>query len=47
MRRTVTWFENTDKPVAEVAFDLGYTDASHFTCRSAAAPESRLRCSSG
>lgn len=31
MRRAVGWLECTDKPVVEIAFDLGYTDASNFT----------------
>ena len=31
MRRAVDWLDNTDKPVAEIAFDLGYTDGSNFT----------------
>lgn len=31
MRRAADWLDNTDKPVAEIAFDLGYTDASNFT----------------
>jgi AraC-like DNA-binding protein len=30
-RRAADWLQNTDKPVAEIAFDLGYTDASNFT----------------
>jgi AraC-like DNA-binding protein len=31
IRRAADWLDNTDKPVAEIAFDLGYTDASNFT----------------
>ena len=31
VRRAATWLECTDKPVMEIAFDLGYTDASNFT----------------
>ena len=31
VRRAVTWLERTHKPVVEIAFDLGYTDASNFT----------------
>ena len=31
MHRAAHWLDNTDKPVAEIAFDLGYTDASNFT----------------
>jgi AraC-like DNA-binding protein len=31
VRRAETWLERTDKPVMEIAFDLGYTDASNFT----------------
>jgi AraC-like DNA-binding protein len=31
MRRAADWLERTDKPVVEIAFDLGYTDASNFT----------------
>ena len=30
-RKAVHWLENTDKPIAEIAFDLCYTDASNFT----------------
>lgn len=25
------WLEHTDQPIAEIAFDLGYTDSSNFT----------------
>jgi len=31
MRRAADWLEKTDKPITELAFDLGYTDASNFT----------------
>ncbi len=31
LRRAVEWLEGTDKSVAEIAFDLGYTDGSNFT----------------
>lgn len=31
MRQAAAWLERTDKPVIEIAFDLGYTDASNFT----------------
>lgn len=31
LRRAADWLERTDKPVSEIAFDLGYTDASNFT----------------
>jgi len=31
MRVAADWLENTDKPIAEIAFDLGYADASNFT----------------
>jgi AraC-like DNA-binding protein len=31
VRRAATWLECTDKPVMEIALDLGYTDASNFT----------------
>jgi AraC-like DNA-binding protein len=31
IRQAADWLANTDKPVAEVAFDLGYRDASNFT----------------
>ena len=31
MRRAADWLEKADKPIAEIAFDLGYTDASNFT----------------
>jgi AraC-like DNA-binding protein len=30
-RRAVDWLETTDKPVGEIAFDLGYTDSSNFS----------------
>lgn len=30
-RLAAEWLEQTDKPVVEIAFDLGYTDASNFT----------------
>lgn len=30
LRSTVDWLDNTDNPVAEIAFDLGYTDGSNF-----------------
>jgi AraC-like DNA-binding protein len=31
LRRAAGWLERTDKPVVQIAFDLGYTDASNFT----------------
>jgi len=31
VHQAADWLKNTDKPVAEIAFDLGYTDASNFT----------------
>ena len=31
LRRAADWLERTDKPVVEIALDLGYTDASNFT----------------
>jgi AraC-like DNA-binding protein len=31
LRRAAEWLERTDRPVVEIAFDLGYTDASNFT----------------
>jgi AraC-like DNA-binding protein len=31
IRRAAEWLEHTDKPVVEIAFELGYTDASNFT----------------
>ena len=31
LHQAADWLENTDKPIAEIAFDLGYTDASNFT----------------
>jgi AraC-like DNA-binding protein len=31
MRFAANWLKNTDMSVAEIAFDLGYTDASNFT----------------
>lgn len=31
MRQAVTWLETTDKPIAKIASDLGYWDASNFT----------------
>jgi AraC-like DNA-binding protein len=31
LRRAADWLENTDDPVAQIAFELGYTDASNFT----------------
>ncbi|MEA3275058.1 MAG: AraC family transcriptional regulator ligand-binding domain-containing protein [Pseudomonadota bacterium] len=30
LRRAADWLERTDKPVIEIAFDLGYTDSSNF-----------------
>jgi len=30
-RLAVDWLENTDKPVGEIAFDLGYRDSSNFS----------------
>ncbi len=31
LRRAAEWLQRTDKPVVEIALDLGYTDASNFT----------------
>jgi len=31
LRRAAEWLERTDKPVVEIALDLGYADASNFT----------------
>jgi AraC-like DNA-binding protein len=31
LRQATDWLTNTDKPVGEIAFDLGYRDASNFT----------------
>ena len=31
LRRAADWLKRTDKPVVEIALDLGYTDASNFT----------------
>jgi AraC-like DNA-binding protein len=31
VRQAAKWLEGSDKPVAEIAFDLGYTDAANFT----------------
>jgi len=31
MRLAAKWLANSDKPIAEIAFDLGYQDASNFT----------------
>jgi AraC-like DNA-binding protein len=31
LRRACNWLENSDKTVTEIAFDLGYNDASNFT----------------
>jgi AraC-like DNA-binding protein len=31
MRRATKWLADADKPIAEIAFDLGYTDPSNFT----------------
>jgi AraC-like DNA-binding protein len=31
LRRAAHWLENTEKPIGEIALDLGYTDASNFT----------------
>jgi AraC-like DNA-binding protein len=31
MRQAAMWLENSDKPIAEIASDLGYWDASNFT----------------
>ena len=30
IRQAAHWLENTDKPIAEIAFDLCYTDPSNF-----------------
>ena len=31
LRRAARWLERSDKPIVEIAFDLGYADASNFT----------------
>ena len=31
LRRAAEWLERSDRPVVEIAFDLGYADASNFT----------------
>jgi AraC-like DNA-binding protein len=31
MRQAADRLENTDEPIAEISFDLAYTDASNFT----------------
>ena len=31
MKKAAEWLENTDKPIAEIASELGYRDASNFT----------------
>ena len=31
LRRAAEWLERSDKPVVEIAFDLGYAEASNFT----------------
>jgi AraC-like DNA-binding protein len=31
LRRAADWLTRSDKPVIEIALDLGYTDASNFT----------------
>lgn len=31
LRMAAVWLDHTDKPITEIAFDLGYTDASNFT----------------
>jgi AraC-like DNA-binding protein len=31
LRRAAEWLERSDKPVVEIAFDLGYADAANFT----------------
>jgi AraC-like DNA-binding protein len=31
MRLAARWLAHSDKPIAEIAFDLGYQDASNFT----------------
>lgn len=31
VRKAALWLENSDKPIAEIAFELGYRDASNFT----------------
>ena len=49
MRKAAIWLENTDKPIAEIASELGYQDASNFTRafrRQAGMPGCR-HCSSG
>ena len=31
LRMAAVWLERTDKAITEIAYDLGYTDASNFT----------------
>jgi AraC-like DNA-binding protein len=31
LRRAADWLEHTEKPVVDIALDLGYTDPSNFT----------------
>ena len=31
LRRAAEWLERSDRPVVEIAFDLGYADAANFT----------------
>ncbi len=31
IRRAATWLQDSDKPIVEIAFDPGYSDASNFT----------------
>jgi len=31
LRHAADWLQHTDKPVLEIALDLGYTDPSNFT----------------
>jgi len=31
LRRAADWLQHTDRPVVEIALDLGYSDASNFT----------------
>jgi len=31
LRRAAEWLAHSDKPVSEIAFDLGYADAPNFT----------------
>jgi AraC-like DNA-binding protein len=31
MHQAATWLQSSDKPIVEIAYALGYTDASNFT----------------